>query len=112
MSDTLCKRSENLENLIETIFPNIHTNYNNHRWIFERSILTLKYESVDEINALILQKIPGDIQTYRSIDTIIDENECTTYPSEFLNSLKHPGIPDHILQLKVGALMIMGKEKA
>lgn len=107
LNEAMCNRSENLAKLIETIFPNIESNYNDHRWISERSILTLRYESVDEINDHILQKIPGDMKTYCSIDTPIDENESTTYPTEFLNSLRHTGIPDHKLQLKVGALIML-----
>ncbi|XP_018496512.1 ATP-dependent DNA helicase PIF6-like [Galendromus occidentalis] len=51
-------------------------------------------------------KIPGEAKTYRSIDTLMEQDEVVNYPTEFLNSLDLPGMPPHILTLKLGVPII------
>lgn len=105
--DTITKQSKSLQDLIDTIFPDIEYRFKDECWISERSILTLRNESVDEINDIILAKIPDCSKTYKSIDCTVDENDATLYPTEFLNSLNHSGIPPHTLELKIGALIML-----
>lgn len=45
--------------------------------------------------------------SYKSVDTVINQNEVVNYSIEFLNSIDLPGIPPHNLQLKVGSPIIM-----
>jgi ATP-dependent DNA helicase PIF1 len=51
--------------------------------------------------------LPGDLVSYKSIDTFCDATEAVNYPTEFLNSLDLPGMPSHNLQLKVGSPVIL-----
>lgn len=62
----------------------------------ERAILSPKHEDVNKLNQQIVSKLPGETTKYRSIDTVIDENEAINYPIEFLNSLEPSGMPPHI----------------
>ncbi|XP_036343195.1 uncharacterized protein LOC118752408 [Rhagoletis pomonella] len=93
--------------LVQNVFPNIAQNYRNQDWLSERAILAAKNVDVNEINASILTQIPGEVVTYKSIDSITNPDDVVNYPIEFLNSLDLPGLPPHRLQLKVGAVIIM-----
>ena len=59
--------------------------------------------SVNEINHLIIQKVPGHIKNYESIDTVTNIDDAVHYYSqEFLNSLNPSGLPPHELTFKIG----------
>ena len=81
--------------------------YREREYLEERAILCPRNETVREINEHIMSQIQGEEVTYRSLDTMC---KATTNsfrmenmtPTEFLNTLKFPGIPDHKLKLKVG----------
>jgi ATP-dependent DNA helicase PIF1 len=74
--------------------------YNNHQWISERAILAAKNNDVNAINCSIQNEIPGETTTYKSIDTVMNQDEVFSYPIEFLNSLDLPGMPPHVFTLK------------
>lgn len=103
-----CVMKPTIQEMIDTVFINISTNYKNHNWLHERGILSTKNDDVNRINHYILQKIPGPSVKYKSIDTVIEEHTAVNYPIEFLNSLEITGLPPHVLILKIGApLMII-----
>lgn len=105
--ESICQKTKNLNELIEKIFPNISSNYLNSKWISDRTIITLRNDNADTINEQILHKIPGDEIIYESIDSTVNEDEATMYPTEFLNSLNHPGIPNHKLKIKIGTVIML-----
>ncbi|XP_015376581.1 PREDICTED: uncharacterized protein LOC107170881 [Diuraphis noxia] len=49
------------------------------------------------------QLLPGNLVSYKSIDTVCDASENVNLPTVFLNSLDLPGMPPHNLQLNVGS---------
>lgn len=102
-----CNLTETKTDLIQCVFPDIIQNYKNHQWLSERAILAAKIVDVTAINLTIQNDIPGDIATYKSVDSVMNQDEVVHYPTEFLNSLDLPGLPPHMLCLKVGVPIIL-----
>uniref|UniRef100_A0A0L8H069 ATP-dependent DNA helicase n=1 Tax=Octopus bimaculoides TaxID=37653 RepID=A0A0L8H069_OCTBM len=92
-----------LEELKSKVFPNIATNYKSHKWLCERTILAPRNDAVDKLNLNLLTQLPGPEFSYRSINSVPDQEQETHYPVEFLNSLQPPGFPPHVLIVKIGA---------
>ena len=92
--------------LVEKVFPNILTDYKNHKWLSEREILAAKNKDVHEINNIILTKICDQAFIYKCFDTL-ESNEAVNHPSRFLNSLDLLGFAPHMLQLKIGVPIIL-----
>ncbi|XP_049381177.1 uncharacterized protein LOC125845677 [Solanum stenotomum] len=67
---------------------------------------------VHELNEKILKLIPGEGRTYYSSDNVCKASVNTNkedilYPTEFLNNLRFPGIPNHDIHLKVGSPVML-----
>ncbi|XP_024042716.1 uncharacterized protein LOC107175162 [Citrus sinensis] len=112
-SDICKKPSENLmKSIVDTIYPSIQHNYSDPAYLKERAILTPKNEMVHELNEMIMNIIPGQWRTYFSSDSICKasantNDEDVLYLTEFLNSLKFNGIPNHDIRLKEGAPVML-----
>ena len=105
----MCCNPNTLEKLIELIYPNIQRG--DRQYFLERTILCCKNDDVDEMNAAILEKMPGREKVLRSADTIdlADEpqDDYQPYPMEYLNSLTASGLPLSRLALKVGCPVML-----
>jgi hypothetical protein len=73
--------------LIDQIFLDVYGQYINHEWLVKRAILAVKNMDVNELNLKIQHLLPGDLVSYKSIDTVCDATEAVNYLTEFLNSL-------------------------
>ena len=67
---------------------------------------------VDSINEMLLAKLPGKLRTYLSADDVEDgddyeSNNHIFHTTEYLNSLKFSGLPNHKLNFKKGALVML-----
>ncbi|XP_017470385.1 PREDICTED: uncharacterized protein LOC108362062 [Rhagoletis zephyria] len=87
LPDNFCNFAHTKQELVSSVFPNIAQNYQNHNWLAERAILAAKNKDVGQLNANILNDVPGEIVTFKSIDTVINQDDAVNYPTEFLNSL-------------------------
>lgn len=105
--DDFCNIMPSRDALIENVFPNIRANIKNHQWLSERAILAAKNVDVNAINIQIQNMLETESFSFKSIDTVVDENEGVNFPTEFLNSLDLPGLPPHNLQLKIGSPIIL-----
>ena len=95
-----CNLLRSKNEVLEKVFPSIITNHKNHKWLRERAILAAKNRDVHKINNIIVTKDQDQEVIYRSVDTVLEQNEAVNYPSEFFNSLDLPGFPPYALQLK------------
>lgn len=93
------------EAIVKSTYPNFIANYRERSFLEDRAILCPRNETVDEINEYVMSKIEGEEVTYLSCDSVCNTtaNDMENmYPTEFLNTLKFPGIPNHELKLKIG----------
>ncbi|XP_041021231.1 uncharacterized protein LOC121262708 [Juglans microcarpa x Juglans regia] len=95
-----------LDHLIEDVFHNIQEYSANISTMRNRAILTSKNGSVDEINALLIHRFPGEVQRYYSFDETIDASEQSIM-EDFLNTLTPNGLPPHGLLLKKNCLIML-----
>ncbi|GFW89288.1 ATP-dependent DNA helicase [Trichonephila clavipes] len=101
LPEIFCKITESIDELVQNVFPNIAQNYKNHQWLSTCAILAAKNIDVNTINFTIQHGIPSETTAYKSIDTVENQDEVVSYPTEFLNSLDLPGMPPHVLTLKL-----------
>ncbi|XP_021757488.1 uncharacterized protein LOC110722526 [Chenopodium quinoa] len=102
-----CAPDENpVSTLAATIFPEINVPGVDSSIFNERAIITPMNEDVDAINEHMIGMFPGVPTTYVSFDSVLDDN-CTIYPTEFLNSLCPGEMSPHKLELKIGSPVIL-----
>ena len=94
-----------LQEYILWCYPSIHENREDFS---NKAIVTPKNTDVDSINGACITKHPGQTYPLFSADSIdSDSYDASLYPIEFLNSLSVPGLPPHVLNLKIGAPIIL-----
>ncbi|XP_009803962.2 uncharacterized protein [Nicotiana sylvestris] len=98
--------------IVEAVYPSLLQKYNDPTYLKERAILTPKNKMVHELNDTIMKMLPGEGRTYFSSDNVCKasvntNDEDLLYPTEFLNSLRFPGIPNHDVHLKVGTPVML-----
>ena len=63
--------------------------------------------AVTRINRQLIARIPTQSRIYASLNRVVDEADEIHYPIEFLESLELNGVPPHILDLKIGAPILL-----
>ncbi|XP_038717417.1 uncharacterized protein LOC120010695 [Tripterygium wilfordii] len=107
-SDIMLPPGENsIRTIVENLYPDLETKYNDPTYLKERAILAPTNDVVCSLNDYIIEKVRAEEFCYRSSDSICNQtsdisNQDVLYPVEFLNSLEIPGMPKHKLVLKVG----------
>ena len=96
-----------LDELKAAVYPNLTANISNLEWVRDRAILSAKNTTVNSVNTSLLGQIAGQSRTYKSIDTVCDQESALDYPTEFLNTLDISGLPPHNLDLKIGCPVML-----
>ncbi|GFQ05183.1 ATP-dependent DNA helicase pif1 [Phtheirospermum japonicum] len=97
--------------IFEVVYIDFQHNFAEPFYLRQRVILTPHNNTVDQLNTYILETIPAPMRTYHSSDVISKSStgfsSQNMYPPEVLNVIPFPGIPDHILNLKMGAVVML-----
>lgn len=107
-SDLLLQKGDDPKaKIIESTYPGLQDNCCDQKFLEENAILCTTNEDAKEINEYVMEQIQGDTVSYLSSDSVsksmyYNHEMEHQYPTEFLNTLKHSGIPNHQLKLKVG----------
>ncbi|XP_075633581.1 uncharacterized protein LOC142606057 [Castanea sativa] len=93
--------------IMNAAYPDFDTKFIDLNYLEEIAILAPTNEVVEDINDYMMDLINVDEEIYLSAESICKAStnildQDVLYPTEFLNSLKFPGIPNHKLKLKVG----------
>jgi ATP-dependent DNA helicase PIF1 len=78
-----------------------------HRVLIDGAIYTPLNADVKDVNEICMKKLPGKSKMYLSADSILENDHQEAIPTEYLNSLSVSGLPDHQLELKVGAPVML-----
>ena len=102
------REAQSMKDFCKYVFPDLEENYNTAGWFEGRAILAPTNKEVDIINELMQSSLPGDGVKLSSADTLENPNDAYRFNTEYLNTLKPNGFPQHILDLKPGMpLMLM-----
>ncbi|XP_053968806.1 uncharacterized protein LOC128870231 [Anastrepha ludens] len=80
-----CHITDSKVELIQRVFPAIAQKFNNHNWLCERAILAAKNKDAEDLNATIQNFLPGQLVSFKSVDTVMNQDDVINYPTEFLN---------------------------
>ncbi|GKC60962.1 ATP-dependent DNA helicase PIF1-like protein, partial [Tanacetum coccineum] len=101
-----------VEAIVSSTFPDLLNRIQDINYLKERCILSPTNDVVDKINSHVLASMSGEMHELLSADTICSttdnlEDMQIMYPPEFLNTLRFSGVPNHKLELKIGAPIIL-----
>uniref|UniRef100_A0A8R7UV33 ATP-dependent DNA helicase n=1 Tax=Triticum urartu TaxID=4572 RepID=A0A8R7UV33_TRIUA len=102
----LSAESRNIDGLISFVYDSGCESANNTSYLCDHAILAPTNDVVSKINTRMISQLPTSEMSYYSADSIGDSypNHSSLealYPIEFLNKLEIPGLPDHVLHLKI-----------
>ncbi|KAK1389293.1 ATP-dependent DNA helicase [Heracleum sosnowskyi] len=103
---------EPIKAIADEIYGGLHDNIGNIEYLWGRAILTPLNEYVDKINREVLERLLGNSKLYKSCDTIYKSSSTygtneVLYPSDYLNTLKFSGMPNHELEIKEGVPIML-----
>ncbi|XP_057248067.1 uncharacterized protein LOC125492488 [Beta vulgaris subsp. vulgaris] len=97
--------------IVESTYPDIADHIWEPSYFQERAILAPTNEIAQTVNDHVLSQLPGEERTYLSSDAIsVEEGNFgihEMYSTEFLNTIKCGGLPNHSIRLKVGAPVML-----
>jgi hypothetical protein len=106
MYDT--KNEENsMKNIWQEIFPDINAHIDTPGWLEGRTILAPTNKEVDYLYEVIQDWLPKSGVKLISADTLENPEDAFRFNSEYLNTLKPNGFPQHILNLKPGMHLML-----
>ena len=112
-------QSDDITGFVKEVFPNlqekIRTGLENrdsigptwNQFVHERAIICPRNQDVEEINNICLNMMDGEITQYLSADRCLHKKDEVNFPTEFINEQTPNSCPQHRLNLKIGAPIIL-----
>ena len=103
------KNEENpMKKFCQEIFPDIRNNISRPGWLEGRTVLAPTNREVDAINDMVQDWLSEAGIKLSSADTVENPEDAFRFNTEYLNTLRPNGFPQHTLNLKAGMpLMIL-----
>ncbi|XP_074288915.1 uncharacterized protein LOC141614060 [Silene latifolia] len=100
-----------IKTLVDVTYPDLLAQLWNPEYLQQRAILAPTHEIVESVNEYVLSLIKKDERIYLSSDEVCSDDrgigDGDIHSTEFLNSIKCVGLPNHQLKLKVGAMVML-----
>ena len=97
-----------MKRFCQKVFPDLETNIKDKGWLEGRAILAPTNSEVDSLNMVIQDMLSEKGIVLQSADSLENPEDCFRFNTEYLNTLKPNGFPQHILKVKPGMpLMIL-----
>ena len=91
----------------QEVFPDICNNINKPGWLEGRTILAPTNKEVDALNEVMQQWLPEGGTKFHSADTLENPEDVFRFNTEYLNTLRPNGFPQHVLCLKTGMPLML-----
>ena len=98
--------------IIDAVYSDFESSFSSVPYLAQRCIVCPVNTVVDELNEIMVGRVPGDSKEYRSFDQIANSIEMPSdyemlYPPEVLNSIALNNYPQHCLVLKVSVPVVL-----
>jgi hypothetical protein len=98
--------------IIDAVYKGFDKSFSSVSYLAQRCIVCPVNMVVDELNEIMVDRVPGDSKEYRSFDQIANSMEMPSdyellYPPEVLNSIVLNNYPQHCLLLKVSVPVVL-----
>ncbi|XP_074314298.1 uncharacterized protein LOC141649509 [Silene latifolia] len=100
-----------IKTLVDVTYPDLLAQLWNPEYLQQRAILAPTHDIVESVNKYVLSLNKKDERLYLSSDEVCSDDRGTSdgdiHSTEFLNSIKCAGLPNHQWKLKVGAMVML-----
>ncbi|XP_019158019.1 PREDICTED: uncharacterized protein LOC109154746 [Ipomoea nil] len=98
--------------IVQSTFPSYGHGQFDHKFLESRAILAPTLDVVDKVNEYMNSMNEATSKTYLSCDSVCKSDTSSdmlseVHTTEFLNSLRCSGVPNHSLTLKVGSPIML-----
>ena len=74
---------ESKDEVIEEVFDNFEANIGNSKYSQSRMLLAATNQIINEVNnEMVVDRMPGDLHCFTSVDTVDDLDDATMFPTE------------------------------
>ena len=98
---------KSMKTFCQIVFPDLETNIHKKSWLEGRTILAPTNKEVDALNQMMEDWLPQEGTKHSSADSLENPADAFRFNTEYLNSLRPNGFPQHKLNLKPGMPLML-----